>query len=115
MVNSEAETRAHPTYDLDRVRELADAGRVRYASSRTENDIENLGYSPELVQRCLSTLEATHFQKSIRYEGKNFWLDVYRREFITPDEWVDELLIKLKLDRSCVTLILESFHQPRYE
>jgi hypothetical protein len=78
VVTDKDEKRRNPEYSLQRVRELAAAGHVRYLSTTVERDVENLEFVPNDVHRCLAGLEERHFHQSIRYTGKRYWLDVYR-------------------------------------
>lgn len=100
-------------YSLRRIHELAAAGKVAYAGRIVERDIENLGYDPDYVARCLQTLNQCHFQESIRYGSTTPWMDVYRTKYPGPKGDLDDLYIKLKLDRDCVLISLNSFHLVR--
>lgn len=106
-------------YSLEQIRSLAQRGMVRYGSRTVMRDVENLSYAPEDVHQCLQTLNQCHFQQSLRYAPGGPWLDVYHITYNVPTGEnaptgdVDDLYIKLKLDRDCVVVILASFHRKR--
>ncbi len=102
-----------PSYALSRVIELAQTGRVRYARSRVQRDVENLAYRPEDVHRCLASLNACHFHRSEQYDPSGPWFDVYHVRFAGPADAVDELYVKLKLGPNCLVVVLASFHRER--
>lgn len=110
MVTDETERDSTPHYSLDRIRELAAGGHVSYGSSRVWVKIECLGYSPEDVYGCLANLNADDYSESIKYPNQPFWLDVYHCCFISSNGGKDELYIKLKLTKNCLTIVLASFH-----
>lgn len=110
MVTRNGERRNQPEYSLQRVRELARTGSVDYGSRRVVRHVENLGYAPEDVCRCLAGLEAGHYRESIRYRENGPWLDVYLITCTGPAGHADSLYIKLKLNRDCIVVVLESFH-----
>lgn len=114
MVSPGDQQRDYPQFSLDQIKALAMEGKVQYASGTVENDVENLGYSPETVHQCLATLEPQHFQRAIRYQNREVWLDEYQLKFASPTGDVDELYIKLRLNKHCVTILLHSLHQQRY-
>lgn len=94
---------------------MAEQGKINYGSKKVEEYVEALGYTPEDVQKCLMMLEDYNFQESILYDNANTWLDVYRIKFNSPTGEVDDLYIKLKITRSCLLLVIQSFHPARYE
>lgn len=98
---------------MDRIKELARGGRVRYASRTVQRDVENLEYAPEDVHQCLEALDSRLFSHAERYSEKEPWLDVYHISFRGPTGHLDPLYIKLKLNRDCVVVILHSFHRER--
>jgi len=114
VTDDSAEWKERPEYSLNRVRELAGAGAVHYGSQRVFVDTENLGYAPVDVHQCLASLEPSHFRKSIRYASLNFWWDVYLVTYDSPSGHRDDLYIKLKLDRDCITVVVGSFHKERW-
>lgn len=107
------ERRTTSEYSLARVHELAAVGKVSYAGRNVERDVENLGYPPEYVAQCLQTLNKCHFQECIRYGNGVPWMDVYKVRYPSPKGHLDDLYIKLKLDRDCVLISLNSFHLDR--
>jgi motility quorum-sensing regulator / GCU-specific mRNA interferase toxin len=113
MVIGGDETRNDPEYSIARLRELAEDGCVRYLSTRVEQDIENLDFLPEDVHRCLARLENRHYQHSIKYAGRNYWLDIYYITCQGQTDDQDNLYIKLKLNRDCIWVELASFHRER--
>ncbi|MGB0721758.1 MAG: type II toxin-antitoxin system MqsR family toxin [Gammaproteobacteria bacterium] len=113
MVTPDSEKRETPEYSLERVRDLAERGSVQFAGSRVFRDVENLGYAPENVHDCLRKLDKQHFRHSIWYSKTKSWNDVYRLSFMAPSGDVDHLYIKLKLNRDCVVVVLQSFHRDR--
>lgn len=113
MVTCKDDTRDYPNYSIQRIRELAASGHVRYMSTRVEQDIENLEFNPDDVHQCVANIEESHFQNSIRYAGRNYWLDVYHITCQGRTAYQDELYIKLKLNRNCVWIELASFHRER--
>jgi motility quorum-sensing regulator/GCU-specific mRNA interferase toxin len=114
MVRSpDPERRATAVYSGLRVRELAKQGRVHYGSRRVQLDVENLGYAPEDVHRCLQVLNDCHFKHAERYAAAGPWFDVYLVPYSGPNGVVDDLYVKLKLDRDCVVVVLASFQRER--
>ncbi|MBK5963166.1 hypothetical protein CCR95_03435 [Thiocystis minor] len=107
------ERRNEAEYSLSRVRELAKLGCVSYGSKNVQRDIENLPYVLEDVQKCLQLLRDCHFHHTERYAPGEPWLDVYHVAYPGPTGVVDELYIKLKLDRDCILVVLASFHRER--
>jgi Motility quorum-sensing regulator, toxin of MqsA len=117
MVTSGTERKDSPSCSLQRIQELASQEAVAYGSSTVEIDISNLRYSHEDVCECLRVLAPEDFSHAERYGPKQVWLDVYKISMEFPDErgriFTDELYIKLKLDKDCVTVVLMSFHPER--
>lgn len=113
MVTQDTRRRPSPRYDLGRVRELASSESVAYGSSRVQFDADNLGYGFEAVCQCLAELQADDFHHSERYQNTGPWLDVYLMRYVGPSGATDDLYIKLKLNKSCVTVVLCSFHPER--
>lgn len=111
MVIGKDETRNDREYSLDRIRELAKSGCVRYLSTRVQQDIENLEFSPNDVHQCLERLEDRHYQKSIKYVDRKHWLDIYHITCQGQTDNQDNLYIKLKLNRDCIWIELASFHK----
>ena len=113
---TEAESHDYPQYALERVRELAASGAVIYGFSSVQNSVASLRYEPSDVCTCLRMLEPRNFQKSVRYDSKGPWLDVYliQVKFNDSVESQDNLYIKLKLDLSRMNVVLASFHPERY-
>lgn len=109
------ERRSEAEYSLSRVCELAKQGCVRYGGRNVQRDIENLSYAPEDVQKCLQLLTDCHFHHAERYAPGGPWLDVYHVAYPGPTGVVDELYVKLKLDRDCILVVLASFHRERYQ
>ncbi|WP_321528301.1 type II toxin-antitoxin system MqsR family toxin [Sedimenticola selenatireducens] len=97
-------------YSLSCIKRLAAEGSVSYASSRVQRHIENLDYSPSDVHECLSKLTPEHYQKSILYENRPSWLDVYHIRYAASGSYEEDLYIKLKLNRDCIIVELHSFH-----
>ena len=112
MVSSK-DRRNDPKYSLERVRELAARGAVRYVSRTVQHNVEDLEYAPEEVHLCLQTLDRCHFRHAERYSETGAWLDVYQISYRGPTG-IDELYVKLKLNRDCTVVILHSFHLKRY-
>lgn len=113
VTGKEEERRDKPAYSLQRIRDLATQGKVRYLSARVTMDVENLEFAPENVHCCLRALEAKHFRGSVRYEGSKFWLDEYLITCTGQRDIPDNLYVKLKLDRDCIWIDLASFHRER--
>ena len=109
MVSDKEERRGKKEYSLDRIKELAEWGNVMYLSSRVTRHVENLGYSPDDVHKCLSCLEEENYDKSIRYDGGP-WLDIYLISYTGSTGHTENLYIKLKLNRDCIVIQLASFH-----
>jgi len=109
MVSSEEERRDKKEYSLERIKELAESGDVMYLSSRVTKHVENLEYSPCHVHDCLSLLEEENYRGTIRYNNGP-WLDEYLISYKGPTGHVDDLYIKLKLNRDCIVIELASFH-----
>ncbi|TAN04139.1 MAG: type II toxin-antitoxin system MqsR family toxin [Rhodanobacteraceae bacterium] len=113
MVTREAERRPYATWALSRIHERAMRGSVRYGGTRVQLDVDNLGLNVDDVCECLATLEESCFQHSERYAADGPWNDVYRRLWAPAGRAPDDLYIKLRLDRGCLTITLCSFHQSR--
>ena len=109
MVSVKEERRSNKEYSLNRIRELAEQGQVDYMFRRVTRHVENLGYSPDDVHKCLSCLGEENYRGTVRYDGK-LWLDEYLISYIGPTGHTDELYIKLKLNRDCIVIQLASFH-----
>ena len=109
MVSSR-ERKKTPEYSLVRIHELAEAGEWAYGSRRVARHIENLGYSPDDVGACLVSLREAHYRGTVRYENAPVWLDEYLISFKGPSGHVDDLYIKLKLNRDGLLILLASFH-----
>lgn len=105
--------RRSPEYALTRIRDLARQRAVRYGGSSVQRDVENLGYSPDDVCNCLQLLNDCHFRGAVRYEPGGVWLDEYNISYPGPEGVIDELYVKLKLNRDCIVVILASFHRDR--
>lgn len=104
------EFRDRPDYSLDCIRDLARLGDVAYGGRRVERHIENLGYSPEEVAKCLSSLVESNYQRSERSPPDPKWRDVYHMNWHSSLSCVDELYIKISLNRDCTMIVLHSFH-----
>jgi hypothetical protein len=113
MVDPVLDKRDQPVYDLARIRELAGKGLVVAAGSKVENDAQNLGYDPDALNGCISSLQAEEFDHAVRYPGEKFWQDVYKIRRESPQGAIDDLYVKLKLTRNWVTVVLHSFHRHR--
>lgn len=114
MVNEKDQRRDFPSYHLGRIVELAEAGKVAYINSSVLRDTENYGYSPAAVHNCLAMLLPGDFRHSVLYEDTKDWLDVYKIGVINLDaKQRDDLYVKLKLNRSCILVLLCSFHPDR--
>jgi hypothetical protein len=113
MVTDKDEMRNTPEYSIQRIRELAASGHVRYMSTTVERDVQNLEYIPDDVHECLARLDKSHYYNSIRYAGRKYWLDVYHITCQGQTAFQDNLYIKLKLDRDCIWIDLASFHRER--
>lgn len=113
MVTQKPLRRDTPAYALSRVRELAAEEAVSYASSRVQHDADGLGYSFEAVCQCLSQLEENDFHHSEQYADSRIWLDVYLIRYEAPNGAIDDLYIKLKLNKNCICVVLCSFHRER--
>ncbi len=110
MVTPFTETRNYPAYDLTQVIALAKAGSVGYRSSSVVKDRDNLNYSHQDVCDCLAMLTDKEFDRSGRYEGIPGWCDVYKLSVTGPTKHDDDLYIKFRLARGCLTVTLWSFH-----
>lgn len=111
MVISTTQERKSSEYSLARIHELAKKGRIASGSRKVNNDILNLGYSVQDVCECLHNLRPQQYYKSEKHN--DIWHDVYKCKWSTPnlsENHYDDLYIKLKLDRDCVTVIISSFH-----
>ena len=111
MVTQQEERRHRKEFSLNCIRELAAAGKVDYWSRDVSKDIENLSYSPDDVHACLASLTEDHYRESVNYGDRKGWLDVYHITYQSPTGHQDEMYIKLKLNRDCVTILLMSFHR----
>jgi hypothetical protein len=107
------ERRASPEYSLTRVKELARTESV-HLTQRSTRDSQDLGYSFEQVCECLAELEPEDFEHSVRYEWTPVWLDVYKMRNKTPASRIDDLYIKIRLNRDCITVTVCSFHTELY-
>ncbi len=70
MVVHKEERKNAKEYSLNRIRELAAAGKVEYGSSTVFKDTENLSYSPSDVCQCLEKLTDQHYRGSVHYGDK---------------------------------------------
>jgi hypothetical protein len=113
MVTHGPEQRAYPCYSLDRIRELATDGCVRYAGTRVSIDVDNLGLLLDDVCACLASLDASCFHGSERYVEEGPWHDIYRCTWGPVGRRPDNLYIKLRLGRTCLIIDLCSFHMDR--
>lgn len=107
---TDKERRTTAEYSLSRVHELAAHGSVSYVSRKVQVDVANLSYAPEDVHKCLQTLNDGHFHHAERYPPGKVWFDVYLIFYPGPTGDLDELYVKLKLDRDCIVVDLASFH-----
>jgi Motility quorum-sensing regulator, toxin of MqsA len=110
MVTHGKEVRDHAECALGRIQELAAQQSVIYGGRRVQNHIANLGYSLEAVCECLAQLTPDNFKQSERYSPDGPWHDVFLKTFRGPGNCDDDLYIKLTLDRTCVNIVLFSFH-----
>ena len=110
MVSEDLKKRSSKEFSLGRIHELAGNGKINYGNSDVQRDIENLGYSPEQVGECLGLLRTEHYRESIHYGDRKGWLDIYCISF-SAGKHVDDLYIKLKLNRDCIMIVLSSFHR----
>ncbi len=108
------ERRSSPEYSLARVRELA-ASQCVNLTLRSTADSQDLSYSFEEVCECLSELQPQDFDHSVAYESNHFWLDVYKMRNKTSRSRIDDLYIKIRLNRDCITVIVHSFHTELYQ
>lgn len=100
-------------YSLTRIIELAGLSSVRYASTKVQNDTENMGYGIEEVCNCISNLTDEHFSNAEKYPDRRQWFDVYKIKWPIPGKDYDDLYIKLSLDNDCLVIELRSFHLSR--
>jgi hypothetical protein len=107
------ERKSSPEYSLTRVKELARSESVQL-TQRSTRDSQDLGYSFEQVCECLAELERADFEHSVRYEGTTVWLDVYKMRNRTSTSRLDDLYIKIRLNRDCITVTVCSFHTELY-
>jgi hypothetical protein len=107
------ERRDSPTYSLTRLKELGKAESV-HLTQRSTRESQDLGYSFEQVCECLAELEPQDFDQSILYESTPFWLDVYKMRNATTASRVDDLYIKIRLNRDCILVTVCSFHVEVY-
>jgi len=111
MVDKEMEKReTNPKYSLSTIVELAKNGRVSYTSRQVGTDIDNLGYGIQDVCECISLLCQGDFCESIKYPNRPKWLDRYTTHFTTASGQLIRIYIKLRLENSCISVALESFH-----
>jgi hypothetical protein len=108
------ERKDSPTYALTRVKELAASESVSL-TGRSTRDSQDLGYSFEEVCRCVSELEPQDFDHSVRYETNWFWFDVYKMRNQTSRRRIDDLYIKIRLNRDCILVTVHSFHTELYQ
>lgn len=112
MVTDITERRDRPEYSLTRIHELARQRSVFYVGN-AERDAANLSYGLDDVSECIESLTSKDFRHSERYNRVGAWRDVYFVRYCGPTNCVDELYIKLRLDRDCIFIYLDSFHQQR--
>jgi hypothetical protein len=109
MVNNSQKRQDKPSYSLDRIRELASREQVVTENRRVLRQSQNIGYTFDDICRCLAKLDAKFFKESILYEDSADWRDVY----LVPNQhgkWSDDLYIKLRLNRNCLVVLVDSFH-----
>ena len=114
VTSQDKEFRDRPDYSLDCIRDLARLGAVAYGGRRVEQDIENLGYSPDEVAKCLGCLDESNYHQSERSPPSQKWRDVYHMKWHSSLSYVDELYIKMSLNRDCTMIVLHSFHPHRW-
>jgi len=112
MVSPDEKRQDWPSHSLARVQELAREGKVNFTRS-VQRDTKSLEYPPDEVFECLAKLHADDFEESILYPDSPQWLDVYVTKWCRDSGTVDPLYIKFALSRSCLIVVLFSFHRPR--
>lgn len=113
MVTQPPERKADADYSLSRVHELAGRDSVRFAYTRVQADIANLGYGQDEVCSCLSALQASDFSHSERYTSQGKWHDVYKISWRLSARAPDHLYVKFRMDDDVLVIELCSFHQHR--
>lgn len=111
MVNS-SDKQDFPAYSLDLVRSLAAEGKV-VTSPTVLRDYENLGYGPDEVYECLTSLKEGDFDCSVKYGESARRLDVYKVRRMSPSGQLDDLYIKFELVKKLICVRLVSFHRER--
>lgn len=99
MVTNNEIKRDTPEYSLNRIQALASRSKLTYGSKDVQRDITNLSYSLADVCECLSSLNTSHYVKSIRYQNTQLWLDVYCYNWRLTGQQTDPLYVKLKLNK----------------
>ena len=113
MVTSNPQKRNKIEYSLSAIHRIAGERNVVYGSRDVQRDVLNHDYSLEDVCQCLQSLRQEDYDESVHYGDKRGWLDVYRCRWPAPNSstsTIDDLYIKLKLNRDCITIVIASFH-----
>lgn len=113
MVTDNIQRRNRREFSLDAIQRLAADKAVAYGSRDVLRDTENHHYSKDDVCACLMNLKEENYHESIHYGDKKGWLDVYKCNWPAPlpnSSLVDDLYIKLKLNRDCILIVITSFH-----
>ncbi len=100
-----------PIYALsDVIAAATDADNVVFDGRRAALDAANLRYTLEDVARCIASLDASDFHKTLKYDEGNSAteFDVYKTKFRLNEEFVDDLYVKLAMDE-CGRVVVGSF------
>lgn len=112
MVSPNDVVRWIPEYGLQGVHRLASFRQVYYAGSPEKllKHLAELGFSLADVCDELLSLQASDYDRSIRYGGKGLWHDVYIKDFPSDEDPSRRLYIKFRISNDGVYLDLCSFH-----
>jgi hypothetical protein len=72
--------------------------------------LANILYRERKNWQCLSQLSERNFDHAESYPPKTLWHDVYKVQYISPNEAIDDLYVKFYITGNCLTLVLCSFH-----
>ncbi|MBL0039622.1 MAG: type II toxin-antitoxin system MqsR family toxin [Xanthomonadales bacterium] len=112
MVTQFPEKKQDADYSLVRVHDLAARQSLRYAGTRVQLDVANLGYGLDDVCACLGSLRAEDFSHSERYVARGKWHDVYKLRWGIGRP-LDDLYVKFRLDDDVLVIELCSLHLQR--
>lgn len=84
-----------PTYELNEVKRIARAGKLRLGSRASRFLREHYGTVSSTAIEILEMVEPRHFQKSVELDHRlGTWADVYRGAVFDETEWYVKFFIE---------------------